>query len=145
MNLIPILVGAFGRKWRRRKNVNLALNNIPLPFFALASVWPPEAGGVRAAGREKRGGAKERKRNEIKRHAYDKIEKRDGQYKDDGTSEGMRSGGRREVGGNNEGGRGRSEERDAESRRITGNELYYAPFTCKREEETAVMPKRRDK
>lgn len=29
--------------------------------------------------------------------------------------------------------------------RITGNELYYAPFTCKREAETAVVPKRRDK
>lgn len=25
--------------------------------------------------------------------------------------------------------------------RITGNELYYVPFTCKREEETAVIPK----
>lgn len=40
MNLIPILVGAFGRKWRRRKNVNLALNNIhPSPHPV---VWPPE-------------------------------------------------------------------------------------------------------
>lgn len=29
--------------------------------------------------------------------------------------------------------------------RITGNELYYVPFTCKREEETAVIPKGRDK
>lgn len=41
MNLIPILVGAFGRKWRRRKNVNLALNNIfPAPFRRRS---PPEA------------------------------------------------------------------------------------------------------
>lgn len=38
-------------------------------------------------------------------------------------------------------------EREMRSRvgRITGNELYYAPFTCKREKETAVIPKRRDK
>ena len=28
MNLIPILVGGFGGKWWRRKNVNLTLNNI---------------------------------------------------------------------------------------------------------------------
>lgn len=78
MNLIPILVGAFGRKWRRRKNVNLALNNIPLPLFALASAWPPEAGGVRAAGREKRGGAKERKgeRNKTSRVRQDREKRR---------------------------------------------------------------------
>lgn len=76
MNLIPILVGAFGRKWRRRKNVNLALNNIlpsPPPFSVLAT----GSGGIRAE-KEKRGGAKERKRNKIKNVTYDKIEKRDG-------------------------------------------------------------------
>lgn len=43
--------------------------------------------------------------------------------------------------------RGKGKNGCAETRvgRITGNELYYVPFTCKREEETAVIPKEQDK
>lgn len=81
MNLIPILVGAFGRKWRRRKNVNLALNNI-LPSPPLLPYGHRKRRYICAWGKEKRGGAKERKRNKIKPHVRQDREKRRTQYKD---------------------------------------------------------------
>lgn len=101
-----------------------------------------------------RGGAKERKENEIKhcvrqdrgkrRTVRENGERRRGdgrrgvaleQGRDGGKSREIMKAARRGIGG-------RLQRRVG---RITGNELYYVPFTCKREEETAVIPKGRDK
>lgn len=134
MNLIPILVGAFGRKWRRRKNVNLALNNIP-PFHPPhpLPLYSHRKRRYTRTGKEKREGAKKRKGSQIKHHVRQDREKRQtvtrARRRERGMGSEKRWRRRRcEVGRNNEGGRGRGREMWRRVGRITGNELLLRAF-----------------
>lgn len=77
MNLIPILVGGFGGKWWRRKNVNLTLNNIPRSLSSLCaclrerwSRWHGELRLERAGKGVRREKANRKKRGNERRVGY---------------------------------------------------------------------------